>query len=57
MGPAVRAIYYIKEKYGYPTGIGTGNTVTTCGWVKVNFPKEVRRATDTATNAIMQQTG
>ncbi|MBC7130742.1 hypothetical protein H5T51_05945, partial [Candidatus Bathyarchaeota archaeon] len=57
MGSAVRAIYYIKEKFGYPTGVGTGNVVTTCGWVKVNFPKEVRRATDTATNAIMQTLG
>ena len=57
MGSAVRAIYYVKEKYGYPTGLGTGNTVTTCGWVKVNFPKEVRRATDAATNAIMQTLG
>jgi len=57
MGSAVRAIYYIKEKFGYPTGIGTGNVVTTCGWVKVNFPKEVRRSCDTATNAIMQTMG
>ena len=57
MGSAVRAIYYIKEKFGYPTGVGTGNVVTTCGWVKVNFPKEVRRGCDAATNAIMQTVG
>ncbi|MEM1589780.1 MAG: tetrahydromethanopterin S-methyltransferase subunit H [Candidatus Bathyarchaeia archaeon] len=57
MGSAVRAIYYIKDKFGYPTGIGTGNVVTTCGWVKVNFPKEIRRGCDTATNAIMQTVG
>ncbi len=57
MGSAVRAIFYIKDKYGYPTGVGTGNVVTTCGWVKVNFPKEVRRVCDAATNAIMQTMG
>jgi len=57
MGPAVRAIYHIKERFGYPTGVGTGNVVTTCGWVKVNFPKEVRRGCDVATNAIMQTLG
>ncbi|MEM3162715.1 MAG: tetrahydromethanopterin S-methyltransferase subunit H [Candidatus Bathyarchaeia archaeon] len=57
MGSAVRAIYYIKEKFGYPTGVGTGNVVTTCGWLKVNFPKEVRRCIDGATNAIMQTMG
>lgn len=57
MGSAVRAIYYIKEKFGYPTGVGTGNVVTTCGWIKVNFPKEVRRVLDAATNAIMQTMG
>ncbi|MEM2911434.1 MAG: tetrahydromethanopterin S-methyltransferase subunit H [Candidatus Bathyarchaeia archaeon] len=57
MGSAVRAIFYIKDKYGYPTGVGTGNVVTTCGWIKVNFPKEVRRVCDAATNAIMQTMG
>lgn len=57
MGSAVRAIYFIKEKFGYPTGVGTGNVVTTCGWLKVNFPKEVRRGCDGATNAIMQTMG
>ncbi len=57
MGSAARAIYYIKEKFGYPTGVGTGNVVTTCGWLKVNFPKEVRRCVDGTTNAIMQVLG
>lgn len=57
MGPATRAIFYVKEKFGYPTGMGTGNVVTTCGWIKVNFPKEVRRVHDAAANAIMQTLG
>jgi tetrahydromethanopterin S-methyltransferase subunit H len=57
MGPATRAIYYVKDKFGYPTGMGTGNVVTTCGWIKVNFPKEVRRVHDAAANAIMQTLG
>jgi len=57
MGSAARAIYYIKEKFGYPTGVGTGNVVTTCGWLKVNFSKEVRRCIDGTTNAIMQVLG
>lgn len=57
MGPATRAIFYVKDKFGYPTGMGTGNVVTTCGWIKVNFPKEVRRVHDAAANAIMQTLG
>jgi tetrahydromethanopterin S-methyltransferase subunit H len=43
MGTAVRAIHYIKEKFGHPTGLGTGNVVTTMGWVKANVPKEFRK--------------
>ena len=57
MGTAVRAIPQIKEKYGHPTGLGTGNVVTTMGWVKANFEKEFRKGTRTATNAIMQTMG
>ncbi len=57
MGTAVRAIPQIKEKYGHPTGLGTGNVVTTMGWVKANFEKEFRKGTRTATNAIMQIMG
>src|SRR3972149_4261331 len=57
MGTAVRAIPKIKEKYGHPTGLGTGNVVTTMGWVKANVPKESRLGTRTATNAIMQTVG
>ncbi len=57
MGTAVRAIPVIKEKFGHPTGLGTGNVVTTMGWVKANFEKQFRKGTRTATNAIMQTMG
>jgi tetrahydromethanopterin S-methyltransferase subunit H len=57
MGTAVRAIHYIKEKFGHPTGLGTGNVVTTMGWVKANVAKEFRKGCTTATNAIMQTVG
>ncbi|MEM2099396.1 MAG: tetrahydromethanopterin S-methyltransferase subunit H [Candidatus Bathyarchaeia archaeon] len=57
MGTAVRAIPKIKERFGHPTGLGTGNVVTTMGWVKANFEKEFRKGCVTATNAIMQTLG
>jgi tetrahydromethanopterin S-methyltransferase subunit H len=57
MGTAVSAIPEIKEKFGHPTGLGTGNVVTTMGWVKANFEKQFRKGTRTATNAIMQTVG
>jgi tetrahydromethanopterin S-methyltransferase subunit H len=57
MGTAVIAIPRIKEKFGHPTGLGTGNVVTTMGWVKAHFAKEFRLGTRTATNAIMQTIG
>jgi tetrahydromethanopterin S-methyltransferase subunit H len=57
MGTAVRAIPIIKEKFGHPTGLGTGNVVTTMGWVKAHFEKQFRLGTRTATNAIMQTVG
>ena len=57
MGTAVRAIPLIKEKYGHPTGLGTGNVVTTMGWVKAKIAKEFRKGCNTATNAIMQTLG
>jgi tetrahydromethanopterin S-methyltransferase subunit H len=57
MGTAVRAMPKIKEKFGHPTGLGTGNVVTTMGWVKANFAKEFRKGCVTATNAIMQTIG
>ena len=57
MGITVRAIPAIKEKFGYPTGLGTGNVVTTMGWVKAHVAKEFRKGTVTATNSIMQVQG
>jgi tetrahydromethanopterin S-methyltransferase subunit H len=57
MGTAVRTIPIMKEKYGHPVGMGTGNVVTTMGWVKANIAKEFRGGCRTATNAIMQTAG
>jgi tetrahydromethanopterin S-methyltransferase subunit H len=57
MGTAVRAIPKIKEKFGHPTGLGTGNVVTTMGWVKANIEKTYRKGCTTATNAIIQTVG
>ncbi|NLE04188.1 MAG: hypothetical protein GX638_05220, partial [Crenarchaeota archaeon] len=57
MGITVRAIPEIKEKFGYPTGLGTGNVVTTMGWVKAHVAKEFRKGCVTATNSIMQVQG
>src|SRR4030043_1400091 len=57
MGTSVRAITIMKEKYGYPVGLGSGNVVTTMGWVKANIAKEFRKGCNTATNAIMQTMG
>jgi tetrahydromethanopterin S-methyltransferase subunit H len=57
MGTAVRTIPIMKEKYGHPVGLGSGNVVTTMGWVKANFAKEFRPGCRTATNAIMQTVG
>ncbi len=47
----------MKEKYGHPVGLGSGNVVTTMGWVKANIAKEFRKGCVTATNAIMQTMG
>jgi tetrahydromethanopterin S-methyltransferase subunit H len=57
MGTSVRAIPVMKEKYGHPVGLGSGNLVTTMGWVKANIAKEYRKGTVTATNAILQTMG
>ena len=57
MGTAVRTIPVMKEKYGHPVGLGSGNVVTTMGWVKANVVKEFRPGCRTATNAIMQTAG
>ena len=57
MGTAVRTIPIMKEKYGHPVGLGSGNVVTTMGWVKANVAKEFRPGCRTATNSIMQVAG
>ncbi len=57
MGTAVRTIPIMKEKYGHPVGLGSGNVVTTMGWVKANIAKEFRKGCVTATNSIMQVMG
>jgi tetrahydromethanopterin S-methyltransferase subunit H len=57
MGTAVRTIPIMKEKYGHPVGLGSGNVVTTMGWVKAHIAKEFRYGCRTATNAIMQTMG
>ena len=57
MGTAVRTIPIMKEKYGHPVGLGSGNVVTTMGWVKAHVAKEFRKGCTTATNAIMQIMG
>ncbi len=57
MGTAVRTIPIMKEKYGHPVGLGSGNVVTTMGWVKAHVGKEFRQGCATATHAIMQTMG
>jgi tetrahydromethanopterin S-methyltransferase subunit H len=57
MGTAVRTIPIMKEKYGHPVGLGSGNVVTTMGWVKAHVGKDFRYGCRTATNAIMQTMG
>ncbi len=57
MGTAVRTIPIMKEKYGHPVGLGSGNVVTTMGWVKANVAKEFRPGCRTSTNSIMQTAG
>lgn len=57
MGPGMRMLPIIKEKYGYPVGVGTGNITETCGWAKSNFPKHIRRACDASMNAVMVTLG
>ncbi len=57
MGTAVRTIPIMKEKYGHPVGLGSGNVVTTMGWVKANVAKEFRPGCRTSTNSIMQMAG
>ena len=57
MGSAVRALGVFREKYGFPTGLGSGNVVTTMGWIRANIAKEYRKGAVTASNTIMQMAG
>jgi len=57
MGTAVRALAVMRERFGSPVGLGSGNVVTTMGWVKANIAKEFRKGTVCSTNTIMQMAG
>lgn len=57
MGPAARAIYLIKNEYGYPVGIGTGNVTTTFDWAKSRLTRPILRTTYGSCNAIAQVMG
>ncbi len=59
IGAASRAIYLVKEGFGDRGAIGTGigNVTDTLGWVKGNFPKEIRRACDASQSAILPVLG
>jgi len=55
IGAGVRSIYLIKEKFGDRGAVGTGigNVTDTLGWIKGNFPKDIRKATSAAQSAIL----
>jgi tetrahydromethanopterin S-methyltransferase subunit H len=59
VGAGLMAIKVIKEKYGDIGAVGTGigNVSDTLGWVKGNFSKQVKKATDAAQNAILPMIG
>jgi tetrahydromethanopterin S-methyltransferase subunit H len=59
VGAGLRAIYLIKEKYGDKGAVGTGigNVSDTLGWVKGNFPKEIKKAVDASQNAMLPMIG
>jgi len=59
VGAGLRAIYLIKEQYGDKGAVGTGigNVSDTLGWVKANFPKNIKKAVDAAQNAILPMIG
>ena len=59
VGAGLRSIYLIKEQYGDKGAVGTGigNVSDTLGWVKGNFPKDIRKAVDAAQNAILPMIG
>ncbi len=59
VGAGLRSIYVIKEMYGDRGAVGTGigNVSDTLGWVKGNFSKEIKKATDAAQNAMLPMIG
>jgi tetrahydromethanopterin S-methyltransferase subunit H len=59
VGAGLRSIYVIKEMYGDRGAVGTGigNVSDTLGWVKGNFPKNIKKAVDAAQNAILPMIG
>jgi tetrahydromethanopterin S-methyltransferase subunit H len=59
IGAGLRSIYLIKEMYGDRGAVGTGigNVSDTLGWVKGNFPKNIKKAVDAAQNAILPMIG
>ena len=59
VGAGLRSIYLIKEQYGDRAAVGTGigNVSDTLGWVKGNFPKNIKKAVDASQNAILPMIG
>ena len=59
IGAGLRSIYLIKEMYGDCGAVGTGigNVSDTLGWVKGNFPKQIKKAVDASQNAILPMIG
>ena len=59
VGAGVRSIYTIKEQFGDRAAVGTGigNVTDTLGWIKGNFPKEIRYPSAAAQNAILPVLG
>jgi tetrahydromethanopterin S-methyltransferase subunit H len=59
VGAGVRSIYKIKEQFGDRGAVGTGigNVTDTLGWIKGNFPKEIRYPSAAAQNAILPVLG
>lgn len=57
IGPPTRAVYLIKEEYGYPVGVGTGNVSTTFDWGKSCLTREIRHTCWASMNAITQVLG
>ena len=59
VGAGLRSIFVIKEMYGDRGAVGTGigNVSDTLGWVKGNFPKDIKKAVDAAQNAILPMIG